>query len=76
VGRLQLIGFNTDRATVQRGVSLSWGAAAQDKEKWRKLTATRLPLAPGLAPVPCQPGPVETKPISEQARMEPGTDSV
>jgi hypothetical protein len=57
---LQLIGFNTDRAAVQLGVSLSWGAAAQDKEKWRKLAA-RLPLAPV---------PVETKPISEQARTE------
>jgi hypothetical protein len=42
---LQLIGFNTDRAAVQRGVSPSWGAAAQDKEKWRK-PAARLPLAP------------------------------
>jgi hypothetical protein len=40
---LQLIGFNTDRAAVQRGVSPSWGGAAQDKEKWRKLAA-RLPL--------------------------------
>ena len=57
---LQLIGFNTDRAAVQLGVSLSWGAAAQDREKWRKLAA-RLPLAPV---------PVETKPISEQARTE------
>jgi hypothetical protein len=57
---LQLTGFNTDRAAVQRGVSplVSWGAAAQDKEKWRKLAA-RLPLAP-----------VETNPISEQARTE------
>jgi hypothetical protein len=36
---LQLIGFNTDRAAVQLGVSLSWGAAAQDREKWRKLAA-------------------------------------
>jgi hypothetical protein len=42
---LQLIGFNTDRAAVQLGDSPSWGAAAQDKEKWRKLAA-RLPLAP------------------------------
>jgi hypothetical protein len=42
---LQLIGFNTARAAVQLGVSLSWGAAAQDREKWRKLAA-RLPLAP------------------------------
>jgi hypothetical protein len=57
---LQLIGFNTDRAAVQLGVSLSWGAAAQDREKWRKLAA-RLPLAPVT---------VETKPISEQARTE------
>jgi hypothetical protein len=57
---LQLIGFNTDRAAVQLGVSLSWGAAAQDREEWRKLTA-RLPLASV---------PVETKPISEQARTE------
>jgi hypothetical protein len=55
-----LIGFNNDRAAVQLGVSLSWGAAAQDREKWRKLAA-RLPLAPV---------PVETKPISEQARTE------
>jgi hypothetical protein len=55
---LQLIGFNTDRAAAQLGVSPSWGAAAQDKEKWRKLAA-RLPLAPE-----------ETKPISEQARTE------
>jgi hypothetical protein len=55
---LQLIGFHTDRAAVQRGVSPSWGAAAQDREKWRKLAAG-LPLAP-----------VETKPISEQARTE------
>jgi hypothetical protein len=56
---LQLIGFNIDRVAVQRGVSPSWGAAAQDKEKWRKLAA-RLPLAT-----------VETKPISEQqARTE------
>jgi hypothetical protein len=53
---LQLIGFNTDRAAVQLGVSLSWGAAAQDREKWCKLAA-RLPLAPV---------PVETEPISEQ----------
>jgi hypothetical protein len=30
--REQLIGFNTDRAAVQRGVSLSWGAAAKDRE--------------------------------------------
>jgi hypothetical protein len=51
---LQLIGFNTGRAAVQLGVLLSWGAAAQDREKWRKLAA-RLPLAP-----------VEAKPISEQ----------
>jgi hypothetical protein len=57
---LQLIGFNTDRAAVQLGVSQSWGAAAQDREKWRKLAA-RLPLAPV---------PVETKPISEQAHTE------
>jgi hypothetical protein len=46
------------------GVSLSWGAVAQDRlthrDKWRKLAA-RLPLAPV---------PVETKPISEQARTE------
>jgi hypothetical protein len=58
---LQLIGFNSDntnRVAVQRGVSQSWGAAAQDKEKWRKLAAG-LPLAL-----------VETKPISEQARTE------
>jgi hypothetical protein len=52
---LQLIGFNLDRAAVQLGVSLSWGAAAQDREKWRKLAAW-LSLAP-----------VETNPISEQA---------
>jgi hypothetical protein len=57
---LQLIGFNTDRAAVQLGVSLSWGAAAQDREKWRKLAA-RLPLAPV---------PVETKHISEEAHTE------
>jgi hypothetical protein len=55
---LQLIGFNLDRAAVQLGVSLSWGAAAQDREKWRALAA-RL-----------SPAPVETKPISEQARTE------
>jgi hypothetical protein len=55
---LQLIGFNTDRAAALLGVSPSWGAAALDEEKWRKLAA-RLPLAP-----------VETKPISEQARTE------
>jgi hypothetical protein len=55
---LQLIGFNLDRAAVQFGVSPSWGAAAQDREKWRKLAA-RLPLAP-----------VETNPISEQAQMD------
>jgi hypothetical protein len=36
------------------------GAAAQNREKWRKLAA-RLPLAPVT---------VETKPISEQARKE------
>jgi hypothetical protein len=42
---IQLIGFNTDRAAVQLGISLSWGTAAQDREKWRKLAA-RLPLAP------------------------------
>jgi hypothetical protein len=29
----QLIGFNTDRATVQLGISLSWGAVAQDRKK-------------------------------------------
>jgi hypothetical protein len=29
---LQQIGFNTDRAAVQLGVSLSWGAAAQDRD--------------------------------------------
>jgi hypothetical protein len=46
---LQLIGFNIDRAAVQLGVSLSWGAAAQDREKWRKLAA-RLPLAPVRCP--------------------------
>jgi hypothetical protein len=57
---LQLIGFNTDRAAVQLGVSLSWGAAAQDREKWRNLAA-RLPLAPV---------PVETNPISGEARTE------
>jgi hypothetical protein len=57
---LQLICFNTDRAAVQLGVSLSWGAAAQDREKWRKLAA-RLPLAPVT---------VGTKSISEQARTE------
>jgi hypothetical protein len=62
---LQLIGFNTDRAAVQRGVSPSWGGAAQDKEKCRKLAA-RLPLAP-----------VGTKPNSEQAMTSAdGTDSV
>jgi hypothetical protein len=55
---LQLIGFDIDRAAVQLGVWLSWGAAAQDREKWRKLAAW-LPLAP-----------VETKPISEQAQTE------
>jgi hypothetical protein len=55
---LQLIGFNTDRAAAQLGVSPSWETAAQDKEKWRKLAA-RLPLAP-----------VETKTISEHARTE------
>jgi hypothetical protein len=54
---LQLIGFNTDRAAVQLGVSPSWGAAAQeDRGKWRKLAA-RLP-----------PATVEAKPISEQAQ--------
>jgi hypothetical protein len=42
---LQLIGFNTDGAAVQRGVSPSWGTAAQDREKWRKLAAW-LSLAP------------------------------
>jgi hypothetical protein len=36
---LQLIGFNLDSEAVQLGVSLSWGAAAQDREKWRKLAA-------------------------------------
>jgi hypothetical protein len=42
---LQLIGFNTDRpqggraAGVPLGISLSWGAAAEDKEQWRKLAA-------------------------------------
>jgi hypothetical protein len=43
---LQLIGFklNVDRAAVLLGVSLSWGAAAQDRQKWRKLAA-RLPTA-------------------------------
>jgi hypothetical protein len=55
---LQLVGFNTDRADVHLGVSLSWGAAAQDREKWCKLAALLL-----LAPV-------ETKPISEQAQTE------
>jgi hypothetical protein len=45
VRELQLIGFNTDRAAVQLGVSLSWGAVTQDREKWRKLAA-RLLLAP------------------------------
>jgi hypothetical protein len=30
---LQLIGFNTDRAAAQLGVSPNWGAAARDKEK-------------------------------------------
>jgi hypothetical protein len=55
---LKLIGFNLDRAAVQLGVSLSWAAAAQHREKWRKLAA-RLPLAP-----------VETKPISEQAQTK------
>jgi hypothetical protein len=58
--KLQLIGFNTDRAAVHLGFSLSWGAAAQDRDKWRKLAA-RLQLAPVS---------VETKPISEQARTE------
>jgi hypothetical protein len=53
-------GAVVEAAAVQLGVSLSWGAAAQDREKWRKLAA-RLPLAPV---------PVETKPISEQARTE------
>jgi hypothetical protein len=61
---LQLIGFNTDRAAVQLGVSLSsrlsWGAVAQDREKWRKLAA-RLPLAPDT---------VGTKLIAEQTRTE------
>jgi hypothetical protein len=58
---LQLIGFNTDRAAVQLGVSLSWGAAAQDKEmaQAHSTLAARCPVAP-----------VETKPISEQARTE------
>jgi hypothetical protein len=39
--QLQLIGFNTDRAAAQFGVSPSWGAAApdRDREKWRKLAA-------------------------------------
>jgi hypothetical protein len=32
---LQMIGFNTDRAAVQNGVSSTWGAAAQDREKIR-----------------------------------------
>ena len=55
---LQLIGFNLKRAAVQLCVALSCGTAAQDREKWRKLAA-RLQLAP-----------VETKPISKQARTE------
>jgi hypothetical protein len=55
---LQLIGFNLDRAAVQLGVSLSWGPAAQDREKWRKLAA-RLPLEL-----------VKTKPIFEQTQTE------
>ena len=50
---LEQIGFNLDRAAVQLGVSQSWGAAAQDRDTWRKLVT-----------------PVETKPISEQARTE------
>jgi hypothetical protein len=36
---LQLICLNLDRAAVQLGVSLSWGAATQEGEKWRKLAA-------------------------------------
>jgi hypothetical protein len=44
----------------QLSISVSWGAAAQARENWRKLAA-RLPLAPV---------PMETKPISEQARTE------
>jgi hypothetical protein len=34
---LQRVGFNLDRAAVQLGVSQSWGAAAQDRDTWRKL---------------------------------------
>jgi hypothetical protein len=58
----QLIGFNTDRAAVQRGVSPTWGwgAAAQDKEKcMAQACCSATAGACGL-----------TKPISEQARME------
>jgi hypothetical protein len=55
---LQLIGFNFNREAVQLGVLPSWGLPLKT-EKWRTLAA-RLPLAP-----------VETKPISEQARTEP-----
>jgi hypothetical protein len=63
---LQLIGFNLDGPAVQLGVSLSWGAAAQDREKWRKLAA-RLPLAP-----------VETNPdsVRTSANGSHGTDSL
>jgi hypothetical protein len=35
----QLIGFNTDRAAVQRGVSLSWGA--QIKSRQREMAQAR-----------------------------------
>jgi hypothetical protein len=42
---LQLIGFNLHRTAVQLGVSLSWGAAAQDREKH---LAGRLGASPQL----------------------------
>jgi hypothetical protein len=55
-----------DSAAMQLGVSLSWGAVAQDsRKKWRKLAA-RLPLAPVT---------VETKPIYLRTSAD-GTDSV
>jgi hypothetical protein len=66
---LQLIGFNTDRAAVQLGVSLSWGAAAQDREKWRKLAA-RLPLAPVTVVWKRNPSPSVLRTSAD------GTDSV
>jgi hypothetical protein len=61
---LQLIGFNTDRAAVQRGVSPSWGAAGPQLKTKRNDASSQLGYRWRLSLWK------RTKPTSEQVRTE------